>query len=38
MRAVTISWALELSPDAGYKVIALHPGLVSSDTVIEIFR
>lgn len=38
LNSVTVSWALRLSTEEGYTVIALHPGIVKSDTVLDLFK
>jgi hypothetical protein len=36
--AVTVSWALDLTPDSGFKFVALHPGLVRTDMASKAFK
>ena len=36
--AVTVSWALDLTPDTGFKIVAIHPGAVKTEMADEKFR
>ena len=36
--AVTVSWALDVTPDTGFKFVAVHPGAVKTEAAYTNFK